>query len=540
MLKTFQGIEVSSNKKAVASSKSKNSVVKSAIYFSFGTLMSRCVGLVREAALVAVFDATISDAWQAAFRFPNLFRRIFGEGALSVCFIPVYVDLKESHKDKERAQLVAGILGLLLVILIPLTVVLIATMDRVIPFWVGGKGFSEIPGKIEITVMMTKVMFPFLVLVSLYAYLMALLNAHKKFMLTAFAPSLLNFVLIASFAYAHVAGDISILLLGVAVLVGGVLQVVILLPTFFKLNIPYEWSWRHLWGAPVRRVLKAFLPSVLGLGIIQITALINTTYASDLQEGSVTFISLADRLLELPLSLIAVSLGTAILPSLSEHWSRKDHFGFANEIQKNMRVLLFLCVPAAVGLYVIAPLAVSVLYERGRFGASQVLVVTQVVQIYSVTLVAAGITRVLSQAYYAKKNTLFPALTAGFGLVVHLFLAPKLMAVHGLNGLVFSTAVASIINGLSLLLVLIFTKGFSFDRRFVFFLVRCLASTVPMYFLAYSLLLWFPQGSFLLKTIELLVIILLSSSVYFIATFFLQLPECQHVAQIFKRKILRR
>ncbi|MCC6137805.1 MAG: murein biosynthesis integral membrane protein MurJ [Bdellovibrionaceae bacterium] len=519
---------------------SKNSVVKSAIYFAFGTLMSRFAGLIREAALVAVFDATISDAWQAAFRFPNLFRRIFGEGALSVCFIPVYVDLKEHKKERERAQLTAGILGLLLVILVPLTVGLILSMDQIIPFWVGGKGFAAVPGKIEMTIMMTKIMFPFLVLVSLYAYFMALLNAHKKFMLTAFAPSLLNFTLIGSFAYAHFAGDISILILGLAVLLGGALQVLILLPTFFKLKIPYEWSWKHIWSPPVRRVLKAFLPSVLGLGIVQIMALINTNYASDLQEGSVTFISLADRLLELPLSLVAVSLGTAILPSLSELWSRGDHEGFADELQKNLRALLFLCIPAAVGLFAVAPLAVSVLYERGRFTAESVLVVSGIVQIYSVTLIAASITRILSQAYYAKKNTLLPAVTSAAGLVLHLILAPKLMALYGLNGLVLSTSIAALLNGSSLLLILIFTKGFVFDGKFVWFLGRCALGTVPMYFVAYWLVGNMPQGDFLMKLAQLIMLILFCGVFYFGFTYLLRLPECTQTFGVLKRKILRR
>lgn len=518
----------------------KNSVVKSAIYFAFGTLLSRCAGLIRESALVAVFDTTISDAWQAAFRFPNLFRRIFGEGALSVCFIPVYVDLKEHKKEKERAQLTAGILGLLLVILVPLTVVLIASMDQIIPFWVGGKGFSQVPGKVEMTILMTKIMFPFLILVSLYAYLMALLNAHKKFMLTAFAPSLLNFALIGSYAYAYVHGDISVLYLGLAVLIGGALQVGILLPTFFSLNIPLEWSIRNIWSKPVRRVLRAFLPSVLGLGIVQIMALINTNYASHLAEGSVTYISAADRLLELPLSLVAVSLGTAILPSLSEYWSHKNHVGFAEELQKNIRALLFLCIPASVGLYVTAPLTVAVIYEHGRFTKEGTEIVSGIVQIYAITLIAASVTRIFSQAYYAKKNTLFPAVTAGVGLALHLLLAPHLMALYGLNGLVLSTSIAAVVNGGSLLAVLMITKGFAFDLKFLWFLIRCLLASVPLYLCAYVFMLYIPVSTFLEELMLLLIVMTLAGGLYFASAYALKLPECTRTLQIFKKKLARK
>ena len=362
-------------------------------------------------------------------------------------------------------------------------------------------------------------------------------SAHKKFMLTAFAPSLLNLTLIASFAYSYVQSETSVWVLGLAVLLGGALQVLILIPTFLQLRIPYAWSVSHIWSEPVRRVLKAFLPSVLGLGIVQIMALINTNYASNLQEGAVTFISLADRLLELPLSLVAVSLGTAILPSLSEHWSRQDHEGFAGELQKNMRALLFLCVPASVGLYMVAPLAVSVLYERGRFSADHVIVVSSIVKIYSITLVAAAVTRVLSQAYYAKKNTVFPAVAAGLGLVLHLFLAPQLMITQGLNGLVISTAVAASLNGLLLFTVLIMSKGFLMDWSFISFLVRCSLASVPMYIVGWWVQQQWPVDHFMMKVVELILIVGLSGAVYFLGATLMKLPESESVLKVLRRKL---
>lgn len=519
--------------------KTEQSVIKSAIYFAFGTFLSRFAGLFREAALVAVFDKTISDAWQAAFRFPNLFRRIFGEGALSVCFIPVYVELKERHQERARAELTAGILGLLLVILIPLSIVIIGTMDLIIPVWVGGKGFSSVPGKIELTILLTKWMFPFLILVSIYAYFMALLNAHKKFLLTSVAPSLLNISIIASFAYAHLTGKVSVLILGGAVLVGGLLQIVIMLPTFFKLQIPYAWSWANIWSPPVRRVLKTFLPSVLGLGIIQIMSFVNTYFATNLQEGAVTFIALADRLLELPLSLVGVSLGTALLPTLSEHWSRENHAGFQHEVQKNLRALLFLCIPASVGLYSSAYVCVSVLYQRGRFQAEQVEVVSQIVQIYSITLVAAAMTRVMSQVYYAKKNTLFPAVASGLGLTVHLFLAPQLMKIYGLNGLVLSTAFAAVLNGLCLMVVLLWTKALVIDASFLRFLAVSVVSSLPIYFYCRWLGQSYYASDFFQRILLLGAVVVGSVGIYFSFMYVLGVPESRTLLVILKRKIKR-
>ncbi|MBY0316207.1 MAG: murein biosynthesis integral membrane protein MurJ, partial [Bdellovibrionales bacterium] len=309
-------------------SKKQDSVVKSAIYFATGTFASRVLGLIRDALFVAVFGKTVSDAWLAAFRFPNLFRRIFGEGALSACFIPVYIDHKEQGDDAKRAQLTAGLLMVLSLILIPFTVVMILGMETIMPWIVSGDGFTAVPGKVDMTITMTKIMFPFLYLMSLFAYFMAILNAHKKFMASALAPCYFNLVNIAASLYCYITGEISGTLLSWAVIVGGFFQFVTLLPTFFKLNIPLDWSWRNIYSPSVRKVLRAFVPSLIGLGIVQFMGLINISFASHLQEGSVTYIYLADRLLELPLSMVAVSLGTVLLPTLSERLSRGDVLGF--------------------------------------------------------------------------------------------------------------------------------------------------------------------------------------------------------------------
>ncbi len=517
--------------------KIKNSVAKSAIYFASGTLMSRMMGLVRDALLVAIFGKTISDAWLAAFRFPNLFRRIFGEGALSACFIPLYVEYKDRKDDKSLGQLTAGVLGLLLAVLVPLTVVFVLGMDTVIRSWVHGKGFTDIPGKVDLTVNMTKIMFPFLLLMTLYAYLMAVLNAHKQFLLSSIAPLFFNIIIVAASLYCYYADYISPIFLSWSVIAGGVVQFLALLPMFLKLNISFDWSFKSLASLPVKRVLKAFLPSVVGLGIIQFMGLVNISFASQLQEGSVTYIYLADRLLELPLSLVAVSLGTALLPTLSEAISQNDPKAFKLELFKNIKLLLLLCIPASVGMWMTSSLLVSVLFERGAFTSDEVTVVAAIVQVYAFTLVGASLTRILGQAFYAEKSTTVPAMASAVGFVVHLFMAPILMNRWGVEGLVISTAISTFINCIALVIWFYTRHGSLYFAELFWFCAKVFAASFAIVGVCWLQKLLFTPLGFLQKVLVLGSVVTLSGLLFFAAAQLLQVKEAQWILSRLKIRL---
>jgi putative peptidoglycan lipid II flippase len=514
----------------------KNSVAKSALYFASGTLMSRLMGLVRDALLVAIFGKTISDAWLAAFRFPNLFRRIFGEGALSACFIPLYVEYKDRQDERSLAQLTAGVLGLLLAVLIPVTVLFILGMDSIIASWVHGKGFSEIPGKVELTVTMTKIMFPFLLLMVLYAYLMAILNAHKKFLLSSLAPLFFNTIIVVASLYCYWAGWISAIFLSWSVLVGGFVQFAILLPSFLKLRVPFLWSFKSLNSLPVQRVLKAFLPSVFGLGIVQFMGLVNISFASELPEGSVTYIYLADRLLELPLSLVAVSLGTALLPTLSEHISQNNEEKFKKELFKNIKFLFLLCVPAAVGLWMTSSLTISVLFERGAFSAEQVAIVAQIVKVYAFTLLGASLTRILGQAFYAEKSTMVPALASLVGFLFHILAAPFLMAQYQIEGLVISTALATFINCFVLIGWFYFRHGSLYFSELAVFLLKTITASSVIVAVVWAQSEFFDPVSFSQKLLALFGVVFWSAILFFIFAKALRVEE----ADLLLQKIAKR
>ncbi len=512
--------------------KIKNSVAKSAIYFASGTLMSRVIGLVRDRLLINIFGPTISDAWLAAFRFPNFFRRIFGEGALSACFIPLYTEYKDRKDENALGQLTAGVLGLLLVVLLPLTVLIICGMDPIIRYTMHGDGFVDVPGKVDLTISMTKIMFPFLLLMVLYAYVMAVLNAHKQFWLSSMAPLFFNLIIVIASLYCYYADFISPILLSWSVIAGGFVQFVVLIPSFLKLKVPFVWMWSSLISVPVKRTLRAFLPSVFGLGIIQFMALVNTSFASELPEGSVTFIYLADRLLELPLSLVAVSLGTAILPTLSEAISQNDETAFKFELFKNIKLLLLLCIPASVGMWMTSELVVAVLYEGDAFAAKETLIVAAIVKVYAFTLIGASLTRVLGQAFYAEKSTVIPALAATAGFVIHLFVAPFLMRRWGVQGLVISTAFSTFINCFALVIWFYVRHGSLYFAELFWFCVKILLASTAIVGVCWLQSTLFAPTHYLEKAIALFSVVFLSGVLFFVAARILRVEEAQW---LFKR-----
>ena len=319
-------------------------------------------------AFAAFFGRTVTDAWTAAFRLPNLFRRILGEGSLSVSFIPVFVEARLSDPEVDgqpslRAKnLVNSFYTLLLVVLSVLTVLGIVFAEPVLNLLLDPK-YLEVAGKMELTVRFARIMFGFIFLMSTYAFFMGILNALGKYALAAMAPTFFNMAMIVSTLLPHrffsVEGD------GLAwgVLVGGVLQTLILVPSLMSKG--YFPSLSFQWRNPdIYRIFKSMAGGFIGLGLMQVTTLVNMRFASHLGEGAISYIYWADRLLELPLSLVSVSLGTALLPTLAAMWSRKEENRMSETTHFYLRLNLFVAIPSALGLYFLARPIVELLFQR--------------------------------------------------------------------------------------------------------------------------------------------------------------------------------
>lgn len=434
-------------------------VILHALSMASGTLLSRVLGLFRDMALAALFSRTVTDAWTAAFRLPNLFRRLLGEGSLSVSFIPVFIEARID--SGARAQNLAnGVYTLLLVVLGGLTALGVLFAEPIMSLLLAPGYGAE---KFALTVRMARIMFGFVFFVSTYAYFMAILNALGKFAIAALAPTLFNIAMIVSTVmpphFFSQVGD------GLAwgVLVGGALQMGLLIPALARLGaLPRISDWRR--NKDVSRVLRSMLPGLVGMGLLQLTTIVNLAYASSLGEGAISYIYWADRLLELPLSLVAVSLGSALLPALSAMWNQGQSARMSESVNYYMRLNLFLAIPAALGLYVLALPIVEVLFMRGNFSSIDAQSTASVLRIYSVLLIAASCGRVLVSAYYAVKNTWLPATASGGALLLHVFLAPILMKFSGLEGLVISSCLSALVN--AFLLLFFFSRSI---HRFDFF-----------------------------------------------------------------------
>lgn len=431
----------------------RKKILKRAFFMASGTLTSRILGLFRDMALAALFDRTITDAWAAAFRLPNLFRRLFGEGSLSVSFIPVFIETRREDPSGDRGQnLLNGLYTLLLIFLGSLTVLGILYMERILGLLLSDQYRSQ-PEKWLLTLRMARLMFGFVYFVCSYAYFMGILNALGSFGLPALVPALLNIsMLIFTFLpqeWFALPGD------GLAwgVLVGGILQACVLWLALRARGCVPSLA-RAFWNADVKKVLINTLPGLLGVGLLQFATMVNLHFASGLGEGPISYIYWADRLLELPLSLVSVSLGAALLPTLSELRHRFEFRKFQSTVEESFLFAIFLAAPAAVGLFFLAEPIVEVLFHRGHFSLMDVQSTAVVLRVYAVSLLFVASVRVLSPAFYAIKNTWLPALTSVGALLLHISWASWWIHRAGLQGLVLSSLLSMIVQFVTMVLAL--------------------------------------------------------------------------------------
>ncbi|WP_413578241.1 murein biosynthesis integral membrane protein MurJ [Bdellovibrio sp. HCB290] len=514
----------------------RKKVFKRAFFMAGGTLTSRVLGLFRDMALAALFDRTITDAWSAAFRLPNLFRRLFGEGALSVSFIPVFIEAQALDISGVRARnLLNAVYTLLLIVLGVFTLWGLGSMETLLKLLLADSYVMDLE-KWNLTVRMARIMFGFVFFVCSYAYFMAILNALGSFALPAVAPALLNismlvFTFMPTFWFPQM-GD------GLAwgVLIGGVLQSALLWWVLRERNYLPRLTMK-IWSPDIRQVLKNMLPGLLGAGLLQLATLVNLHFASGLGEGAISYVYWADRLLELPLSLVAVSIGAALLPTLSQLAQQNNRAQFQSVLQEHFLMNLFLAWPAAVGLYFLAQPIVEVLFYRGHFSLADVVATTAVLKVYAGSLLMVSSVRVLIPSYYAVKNTWIPAGSSLLGLILHVVMAPLWIQALGLQGLVLSGLVASVLQ-LGLVILLMGRYAISLNFRLManeFFKILLAGSLMAI--AATMMGSWvILAGSSLVKALLLALVIGTCVLVYAFAAMKLKIEQAGFLLDYLKRK----
>jgi putative peptidoglycan lipid II flippase len=502
------------------------------------------LGLIRDIFIARYLSTDLRDAFLNAFRLPNLFRRILGEGSLSVSFIPVFVRTLQDPSDPQHQlrarQLVAGVFSILLSIAITVTLLAEVYMEELMHFLLNGAVYMSVPGKFEMTVRLGRIMFGFLILISLYGYFMAILNSLRKFALTALAPCLFNVAMIAG-ALSSTRFVVPELILAVSVLVGGFFQMAILLIPVWRLGYPPRFTFS--WNSPeILKVFKALIPSAFGLSILQVTALVNMRFAASLPSGSHSYLYLADRILELPISLFVVSIGAALLPTLSRLWAANQKQAVSDTLNHYMRLIIFVALPAAIGMFMLAQPITEVLFLGREFKYDSAVATAEVIRIYAFLVVLTAGVRILAQGFYAIQNAWFPAIAASVALFAHIVFAFVLTRAFGLNGLAVASVASAAVNVTMLATAYNSWVGKLELKRLGLSLVKFAVCSIFLVLVlsAYPWLRVTLTGHFPgARAVALGIIIFSAGAVYMLAAHLLRVPEYHETLSTFREKMRR-
>ncbi len=444
------------------------SVARSARTVSFAVLGSRLLGLVREQVLASIFGASREfDAFVTAFRIPNLLRDLFAEGALSAAFVTTFSQKLTSEGEESAWRLANLVLNALLVVLGVITVIGIIFAPVVVNLI--APGFQQIPGKTELTVRLTRIMFPFLLLVAMAALAMGMLNSKHKFGVPASASMMFNIGSIVggvglAFALApnflHDTTQLPRAMVGISIgtLIGGAMQWLVQVPSLRAVG--YHYQPLLDWHDPAfRQVVRLVGPSVLGVAAVQINVFTDNWFASFFGNGAVTFLNCAFRLMQFPIGLFGVAIGVATLPTVSAHIARGNTGEFRKTLARSIRLAFFLCIPAACGLAVLAKPVVAVVYQHGRFSAEATAQTAFCLQAFAVGLAGYAAIKVIAPTFYALGDSRTPMYISIASIVTnagldYVFAMPAKFTIAGVPfpmnmgtpGVALSTSVVALVN----------------------------------------------------------------------------------------------
>ena len=370
------------------------------------TLVSRILGFVRDAVIAATFGAGLAtDAFFVAFRIPNLLRRLFAEGAFSQAFVPILGEYKARQSAEETRRLVDRVATVLLVALA--VAVALGIAAAVLIVYVTAPGFAANPEKFGLTVEMLRIVFPYILLISLVSLAAGILNTWGRFAAPAFTPTLLNVAFIVAALVFAPYFDPPILVLAWAVLAGGVLQLAFQVPFLARIGMLPRPAFAPR-DPGVQRMLALMGPALLGVSAGQINLLLNTIFASRLQTGSVSWLYYADRLMEFPTGLLGAALGTILLPSLARAHAARSSDEYSGLLDWGLRLTFVLTVPAAAALAVLATPLIATLFLHGEFGARDLAMTRQALIAYAIGLLGLILVRILAPGFYGRQEVKTP------------------------------------------------------------------------------------------------------------------------------------
>ncbi len=520
-------------------------ITASAFGVSISTFLSRILGYVRDMLIANYFGAgMLTDAFFVAYRIPNLLRRLLGEGSLSASFVPVfseYLHTREREDSKRLVEATTIVLTLIVAILTILGILFAPVIVRII-----APGFLGDSSKFQLTVTLTRIMFPFLALIALSALAMGILNSLHKFIVPALAPCWFNISLIISILFVSPLMPVPIMALAAGVVVGGLIQLVFQLPQIVRSGFGLSFlkgifkkcasSFKH---PGLRRIGYLMMPAMLGLSINQINSFVDTICGTLLREGSVSALYYSNRLIQLPLALFGTAFSTVILPIMSRSFAENKRDELKDILSLGLRMMFFTILPASIGLIILGRPIIELLFERGAFSAESTMLTYWALIFYSIGLFAYAGTKIFASAFYSLQDTKTPVKIATLSMVINTILNllvvfhPYLRIKLHIGGLAFATAISSFINMILLIIALRRRIGGIGGRKILSSFIRICFSSIIM-----GLICWYVMNymAYSAKVVQVLVSILAGVVVYIVSSYIIGSKEIGHIKEMFVAK----
>ena len=430
--------------------------ISNTVFFSLATLISRVLGYIRDATIAYTFGANVlTDAFFVAWRLPNTLRQLIGEGSFNAAFIPIFTE-ERKKSEKNALEYASSLFSYYTIVLSVITFFVVVFAPEFVK--IIAPGFVA-KGNLEETVKLVRIVFPYLVLVGWFSFLMALLNIKDRFFIPAVSPALLNLSFI--FSAVILSNYYGIYSLAYGALIGGVLQVLLQIPLIIKEKIIIKPTLKI--HSAVKETLKRLMPAFASFGVSQFSFVIDTVIASFLIGGAISYLYYGNRIFQLPLGLFAIGLGNALLVSLSKYYAEKDMKNFNKDFNVGIQLALFISIPATVGTIVLGKEIIDILFVRGAFNYQDAEITFYALIGYSIGLTGYALTRPFKSSFFAIGDMKTPLNSTIFGIVVSIFFAVLLGFVFQWG--VFGLALASSIGGFANTGYLYFKYPFEIQKR---------------------------------------------------------------------------
>ena len=492
-------------------------IIKSTGTFSFYTLISRISGYLRDI-LIAIFlgSGPIADAFFVAFRIPNTFRRLFGEGSFNAAFVPSYS--KELVKGKRKSESFANnIFNLLTIFLLALVLL----VELFMPVFVSliAPGFKSNPEKFALATQLTKITFPFILFVSLASFFSAILNSHNRFAAASAAPIILNLVMIGILVFGKILGEKLVIFLSYGVSIAGFIQaffLVIFVKRFFKPKLKFNFNITK----DVKLFFKKLLPSIFSSGVTQINILVGTIIAS-FQASAVSILYYADRIYQINLAIAGIAIGTVILPKLSSYIQQNKKLDIDKIQNKSLELSLLLSLPAMLALIIANEEIVSSLFGYGSFDEVSVKNSAKALLYFSIGLPAFALIKIFSSFIFARDNTKIPFYFSTVSVFINILISVYYFKDLGFIIIPIATSISSWVNSIFLYIYLHKEDYFKINKKLIIQIIRVAISTITMGILLQNLISYFDselsfENNY--KFIYLFVIVILSILIYFVVS----------------------